>query len=443
MGSAPIIVILAPLLQLDPTMTSAPPIDKRFPGWLILLGVLTAIGPLSIDMYLPSFPLIEHSLGGHPGSVELTLASFFIGLTLGQLSYGPLSDRFGRKKPLYVGLVIYTIASIGAALADSIPMLTLWRFLQGMGGCAGIIIPSAIVRDRSTARESARAFSLLMLVMGLAPILAPLIGGGLLTLGGWRSIFCVLALFGAGCLIAIHLGLAESHDTRHEPPLKLRTVLGNYLHLMRNKAFLGYALGGGLAMSGMFAYIAGSPFVLIELYDIPPQNYGWFFGANAFGLIASSQINARLLKKLPATTLLRRALWVPAVAGITLAGLAFSGLISLPWFVFGFFCFVSSLGCIIPNAMASALATHGQQAGTAAALASALQFFFATLAGALVGLLHDGTGRPLAAIMALCGVGAWLCHRLLVTHHETHHHNDQQSAASAIIVGDVEAKANT
>lgn len=400
-------------------MTTLVPIEKRFPGWLILLGILTAIGPLSIDMYLPSFPQIERSLGGNPGSVELTLASFFIGLTLGQLFYGPLSDRFGRKKPLYIGLAVYTLASIGAAWADSIPGLTLWRFLQGMGGCAGIIIPSAVVRDRCSARESARAFSLLMLVMGLAPILAPLFGGGLLTLGGWRSIFCVLALFGAGCLVAIHLGLAESHDTRHEPPLNLRHVVGNYGHLLCNKAFLGYALGGGLAMSGMFAYIAGSPFVLIEFYQIPPQHYGWFFGANAVGLIAASQINARLLSNTPATTLLRRALWVPAITGLILASLAVTGMISLPWFVVGFFCFVSSLGCIIPNAMASALATHGQQAGTAAALASALQFFFATLAGALVGLLHDGTGRPLAAIMAFCGVGAWACHRYLVRSHDS------------------------
>ncbi len=395
--------------------------DKGFPRWLILLGVLTAIGPLSIDMYLPAFPQIERSLGGLPGSVELTLASFFIGLTFGQLFYGPLSDRFGRKKPLYLGLAIYTLASIGAAFAPSIPALIVCRFLQGMGGCAGIIIPSAIVRDRTTARESARAFSLLMLVMGLAPILAPLIGGGLLTQWGWRGIFGLLALYGGACLVAIHFGLAESHDTRHEPPLRLKTVLGNYRRLLSNKAFLGYALGGGLAMSGMFAYIAGSPFVLIDLYGIPPQDFGWFFGVNAFGLIASSQINARLLKKHPPTTLLRRALWVPALTGIALAALAFAGLISLAGFVVGFFCFVASLGCIIPNATAAALATHGQQAGTAAALASAIQFFCATLAGALVGLLHDGTGRPLAAIMAVCGIGAWLCHRLLTRHHEAHH----------------------
>ena len=395
--------------------------QKAFPGWLIFLGILIAIGPLSIDMYLPSFPLVEKSLGGQPGSVEFTLAAFFIGLTLGQLFYGPLSDRFGRKPPLYFGFAVYTLASVGCALSASIPELTLWRFLQGMGGCAGIIIPSAIVRDRTTAREAARAFSLLMLVMGLAPILAPLLGGGLLGLFGWRAIFATLALFGGLCLIAMHFVLTESHDTTHEPPLRLKEVLGNYGRLFGNRAFLGYALGGGLAMSGMFAYIAGSPFVLIKLYGISPQHYGWFFGANAFGLIASSQVNARLLKKLPATTLLRRALWVPPVIGVSLATLAFSGLISLPLLVIGFFCFVSSLGFIIPNATASALATHGQMAGTAAALASAMQFFFATLAGALVGLLHDGSARPLAAVMATCGIGAWLCHALLVRHHDHPH----------------------
>jgi len=399
-------------------MNSTPHSNTRIPIWLILLGALTAVAPLSIDMYLPSFPQIMQSLGGHPGSVELTLAAFFIGLTMGQLFYGPLSDHFGRKKPLYVGFAIYTIASIGAAMTGSISSLVAWRFLQGLGGCAGIIVPSAIVRDRTTARESARAFSLLMLVMGLAPILAPLIGGQLMLLWGWRGIFYALSIFGISCLFAILFGLEESHDTRHEQPLALLTVLGNYYQLLKNKTFLGFALAGGLAMSGMFAYIAGSPFVLIDLYGIPAENYGFFFGANAFGLIASSQINARLLKKFTATAILRAALWIPSITGVSLALLAFNNWISLPIFVVGFFCFVTSIGFIIPNAMACALATHGQQAGTAAALAGALQFFFATMAGILVGMLNDGSGRPLAAVMALCGVGAWLSHHRLVAHHE-------------------------
>jgi len=393
------------------SLISKPP--RGVQGWLVLLGCLTAVAPISIDMYLPSFPQVAHDLVAPPGRMEFTLASFFIGLTIGQLFYGPLSDRFGRKPPLYFGFALYTAASLGCILAGSVDLLCLFRFLQGLGGCAGIIISNAIVRDRTSARETARAFSMLMLVMGLAPILAPLAGGLVLTLWGWRAIFVVLSLFGVICLASITFGLSESHDTKHEPPLRLRTILANYAHLLTDRSFIGFALSGGLTMAGMFAYIAGSPFVLMELYGVEPRHYGWFFGVNAFGLIASSQLNARTLKYFPATAILRRGLWVPPLAGLVLAGLSLGGLINLPWFVVGFFCFVSSIGWIAPNAMASALATHGQMAGTAAALAGALQFFFATLAGVLVGAFHNGTGQPLAVVMALCGCGAFACHRLL------------------------------
>jgi MFS transporter, DHA1 family, multidrug resistance protein len=386
----------------------------RFSPWIILLGILIAVAPLSIDMYLPSFPQVAHDLGASAGGMAFTLAAFFIGLTLGQLVYGPLSDRFGRKPPLYFGFVIYTLASIGCALADSVTLLYVGRFLQGMGGCAGMVIPSAIVRDRMGLRDSARVFSMLMLVMGLAPILAPLAGGWLLSLWGWRAIFGVLALFGGLCLLGISWGLKESHDTQQEPPLRLKRVGGNYLRLLGNRTFMGFVLSAGLARAGMFAYIAGSPFLLIQLYGIAPEHFGWFFGANALGLILASQVNARLLNRLPATTLLRRALWVPPLAGLGLALLAFTGLASLAGFTLGFFIYIGSIGWIGPNATACALATQGQIAGTAAALNGALGFLIATLAGAIVGLLHNGTGKPLALVMALCGCGAWLSHRLLV-----------------------------
>jgi len=230
-------------------------------------------------MYLPSFPEVERALAAPHGSIELTLACFFIGLTLGQLFYGPLSDRFGRKPPLYFGFALYTLASIGCALSGNVTMLWIFRFLQGMGGCAGIVMPMAIVRDRTTARESARAFSMLMLmlVMGLAPILAPLLGGWLLTSFGWRSIFVTLAIFGVLSLAAITFGLEESHDIKHELPLSLKTVADNYLYLLKNKSYLGFVFAGGLSMAGMFAYIAGSPFVLIDLYGIEPRHFGLFF----------------------------------------------------------------------------------------------------------------------------------------------------------------------
>jgi MFS transporter, DHA1 family, multidrug resistance protein len=387
---------------------------SAIPKWLILLGELTAVAPLSIDMYLPSFPVVMADLAAPAGTVEYTLSTFFIGLTLGQLFYGPLSDRFGRKPPLRFGFALYALASIGCAFAQNVEMLGLCRFLQGLGGCAGIVIPNAIIRDRTNARDAARAFSMLMMVMGLAPILAPLIGGQLLAFWGWRSIFFVLALFGGLSFVAIDRFLMESHDTSNEPPLRLSTAIRNYMILMSNRGFMGYVLAGGLTTAGMFAYIAGSPFILMKMYAISPQQYGLFFGVNALGLIASSQINVRVLAKMPATQILRRALWVPPFVGLSLLFACFSGAESLTWFALAFFLFVSSIGWITPNAIGSALATHGQMAGTAAAFASAFQYLLATLAGAAVGFLHDGTGRPLALVMASCGIGAWLFHRILV-----------------------------
>lgn len=380
----------------------------------MILGFLTAVAPLSIDLYLPSFPQMEKDLQAPGGSIEFSLATFFIGLTLGQLVYGPLSDRFGRKPLLLVGFALYTLASIACTLADNVVSLCIWRFVQAMGGCAGIVIPNAIVRDRMGARDAARVFSLLMLVMGLAPILAPIAGGWLLAAFGWRSNFAVLIGFGLVCLAAIAWGLEESHDTTHEPPLRLRTVAGNYALLLRNPSYLGYVFSGGLVRAGMFAYIAGSPFVLIHLYGVSPQQYGWFFGVNAFGLIASSQINALLLKRQAPTALLRRALWVPLLSGLGMTVMALAGWITLPWFALGFFLFVGSVGWVGPNANAAAMATHGQMAGTAAAFNGAMAFLCATVAGGLVGLLHNGTGQPLAGVMLLCGLGAWVCHRLLV-----------------------------
>lgn len=382
--------------------------------WLILLGALTAIGPLSIDMYLPAFPAVEQDMQAVPGSVEYTLSSFFIGMALGQLFYGPLSDRFGRRRPLMAGLVLYTLASLGCAYAPNVGLLVGLRFLEALGGCAGMVITRAVVRDRCGARDSARAFSLLILVMGLAPILAPLLGAAVAAWMGWREIFLLLALYGALGLVAVYYGLPETHDTRHEPPLHIGRVLGDYARLLRSRSFLGYTLVGGLAFAGMFAYIAGSPFVLIQLHGIPAGQFGWVFGLNALGFVVASQINARLLGSHSLTRLLHHAIWLPALAGLTLMLASFAGGLPLPLAMAGFFVYVASLGFIGPNATAAALATHGQQAGTASALMGALQFGIATMTGALVGYWHDGTARPLMLVMGICGVGAWIAHRWVV-----------------------------
>lgn len=387
------------------------PSRRSFPGWILLMGALTAIGPLSIDMYLPSFPAIAAELEA-VGQVELTLASFFTGLALGQLFYGPLSDRFGRKPPLYAGLGLFTLASFGAAWADSISALILWRFVQGLGGCAGMVIARAVVRDRCTPPEAARAFSLLILVMGLAPILAPLAGSYLLVVSDWRTIFVMLSLFGGLCLLALWRGLTESHPPS-TTPLRLRKVLSAYGQLLQDRIFMSHTLASALVFTGLFAYIAGSPFVLMQLHGLSPQHYGWIFGGNALGLIVAAQINVRLLRRYGMDVILRQALRVAAGAGLFLTVLALLHALSLPLLLAGLFTFITSMGFIAPNASAQALAHHGAQAGTASALMGALQFLLATLAGAAMSLWHDGSALPMATALGLCGIAAWTTLRMV------------------------------
>ena len=290
------------------------------PGWLILLGALTAVGSLSVDMYLPSFPAIVSTLHTDAGAVQRTLSMFFIGLALGQLVYGPLSDRFGRKPPLLFGMALYTAASLACLFAPNIYALQWGRLLQALGGCAGIIIPRATIRDRCDALSAARAFSLVMLVMGAAPILAPQLGSWVLVWFSWRAIFAVLALFGAVCLIAIIFGMEETVDRTRAPRLNFHSIFRNYYELLRDRQFLLFSLCGGFGSAAMFAYIAGSPFVLMQLYGISAHYYGWVFGANAVGLVVGSQINARLLAHHSPRKILACAVFIPLLAGAVLLG---------------------------------------------------------------------------------------------------------------------------
>ena len=387
--------------------TTAP----RFPLWLLICASLTALAPLSIDMYLPSFPALAADLHTEIGQVQLTLGTFLVGLAIGQAFYGPISDRYGRKAPLYIGLALYGAAAAGCALAGSVESLMLWRFLEALGGCTGLVVSRAVIRDRLEAKDSARAFSSLMLVMGLAPILAPLIGGAVLSALGWRAIFWIHC--GAAVLILwfVHARMEESLDPAHRRTLHPGTVLRNYWELLRDREFLGYSLTAGCVQAGMFAYIAGSPFVLIELHGIDPSHYGFVFGANAFGLIAMSQINARLVRARSLDTVLGMALYAPLLAGLMLAVAALAGMAVLPVLLVGFFVFLAGMGCITPNASALALAHQSHRAGTASALMGTLQFGVGTLAGAAVSVWHDGTALPLAVVMALCGCSAVLMRR--------------------------------
>jgi len=382
-------------------------------SWLLILGALMAFAPMSIDMYLPSLPTIAAEFGENPAAAQFTLASFFIGLALGQALHGPLADRYGRKPPLYAGLALYTVASVGCALASDIATLTAWRFVQAVGGCAGIVIARAVVRDRFDAHTSARVYSLLMLVMGLAPILAPIIGGWILVLAGWRAIFATLALFGLVCLLVSWRYLPETRPADTVSSSGIGAALRVYGELLRDRRFIGYTLSGGFAHAGLFAYITGSPHVFIELYGVPAWAYGWLFGLNALGLIASSQINRRLLLRYSADAILRRANRTTVVLGLALLMVAAGGWGGLPMLLIPLFGYLASLGFTAPNAMAEALADQGVRAGSASALIGTLQFGVATVSSALVGLL-GGSALSMTAVIAGCGLLAYGTHRALV-----------------------------
>ncbi|RON03704.1 Bcr/CflA family drug resistance efflux transporter [Pseudomonas brassicacearum] len=370
---------------------------------ILILGALSAFGPLAIDFYLPAFPAMAAAFGTDEKHVQLTLAAYFLGLSIGQLAYGPVADRFGRRIPLLVGVGLFTLASLVCAFAPSLEWLIAARFVQALGGCAGMVISRAVVSDKCDAVGSAKVFSQLMLVMGLAPILAPMLGGLLVNLHGWESIFIALTAFSALSGLAVALGLPESLPA-NQPRQPLSGSLRQYGRLLSDRIFLGHALTGGIAIAGMFAYIAGSPFVFIKLYGVPAEHFGWLFGTNAAGFILVAQLNARLLSKRGPAFLLARTVWIYLAAGLTL--LAVSSLHTehlWPLLIPLFIC-IASLGCIIPNASACAMSGQGARAGSASAMLGCLQFSVAAGAAALVGVLHDGTAMPMAMVISLCGI---------------------------------------
>lgn len=374
----------------------------------VILGVLAAFGPLSIDMYLPGLPSIAQEFGTETAAAQQTLSIFFVGLALGQVLYGPLADRLGRRQPLLFGCAMYALASVGCALTTSIPSLMALRFLQALGGSAGVVIGRSVVRDLFDPRESARMFSFLVLVMGIAPITAPLIGGQLLVAFGWRAIFLTLGVFGLLCLAMVWFWLEESLPVERRVREGMGAAVRTYGRLLVDGRFMGFALAGGLASAAMFAYISGSPFVFIELNGVPPQFFGFLFGMNALGLIAASQLNRVLLERYTSLQLLTVALAVTAGSALLLLAITAAGLGGFVGMLVLLFVCIASTGMVGPNATALAMAPYGRQAGSASAVLGATQFMAGALAGALVGILANGTALPMVGTIALCGVGAFL-----------------------------------
>ncbi|WP_395609302.1 Bcr/CflA family multidrug efflux MFS transporter [Pseudomonas sp. B22129] len=370
---------------------------------ILILGALSAFAPLAIDFYLPGFPAIAAAFATDEKHVQLTLAVYFAGLAIGQLIYGPLADRFGRRGPLLSGVTLFTLASFACAYAPSLEWLIGARFVQALGGCAGMVISRAVVSDKCDAVGSAKVYSQLMLVTGLAPILAPLAGGVMVGVWGWQSIFLALSIFSVMAAIAVAVGLPETFPA-DKPRQPLSGSLRRYGSLLSDRVYLGYALTGGISIAGMFAYIAGSPFVFIKLYGVAPEHYGWLFGSNAAGFILVAQLNARLLSKRGPAFLLARTVWVYVAAALALLGITALRTDALwPLLVPLFIC-IASLGCILPNTSACAMAGQGARAGSASALLGCIQFGVAAGAASLVGVLHDGTAMPMAMVISLCGV---------------------------------------
>ncbi len=380
---------------------------RTVPGYrtqAILLGALTALAPLSIDMYLPALPTLSLVLTATASEVQYTLASFFLAYALGQLFWGPISDRYGRKAPLYAALLLYIVASLACAWATTIEQLIAFRFLQALGACAGAVISRAIVRDQYDGVEAARLFAAMMLVMGVAPMIAPLIGGQLLIHAGWSWIFVLLAAIGIVVLLALHLRLAESHAPARRQRVSFGQVMHSYLELLREPRFIGLALVGSFAMGSLYGYIAGAAFVFMQAYELSPSHFAWLFGFNAFWFILATQVNSRLLSWRPSAWLLPRALALQVLFGVLLLLITTTMWGGIWAFLLALYGFTISLGFILPNATVLVLSPFPERAGTASALYGMLQSTLGAFAALLLALLPDDARWSMACVMLLCAL---------------------------------------
>ena len=369
---------------------------------ILILGLLSAIGPFSIDMYLPGFPAIATDLHTSVDAVSYTLASFFIGVCVGQMLCGPLLDRFGRKIVLIIGLLVYLAASIGCALSTSIEMLIVFRLIQALGGCVGMVAPRAIVRDIFPVEENAKVFSLLILVLAVSPILAPTVGSYVIAWMGWNYVFVVLTVLASLILLAVIIWLPESKQPDPTFSLKPKPILNSFLGVLKHPQFYTYSFSGGMASAGLFAYLSGSPFVFMKFYGVTEQQYGWIFAIIAAGLIASSQLNSLLLRTYKSEQLLKTILIFQTIIGFALLAGTVLDVLGMVGAISMIFLFLSCQGFSFPNSAALSMAPFTKEAGSASALMGAIQMGLGALAAAMVGLLNARDAIPMTAVMAIC-----------------------------------------
>ena len=379
-------------------------ISSRFFKMALVLGLLSAIGPFAIDMYLPALPAIGASLGAQIGAVQMSLTVFFIALAVGQPFYGPISDMVGRKPPLYFGLGLFALASVGCALATDIHTLIVLRFIQGLGAAAGMAIPRAVVRDLHTGTDAARLMSLLMLVFSVSPILAPLAGSLVIAWADWRGIFwsvLVAALLG---LVLLTLFLRETRHAHLRAGSTIRGALSAYRELLGDPSFLGLGFICAFGTSSFFAYLASSSFVLIEHYGLTPTQYSFFFSINAFAFIGAAQFNGLLARRVGLRRLARGAVTGYVCSMASLLALFAFGVDSLVVLAALLFVGYAFLGLVLPNVTVLALEEHGAVAGTASALIGTMQFVTGAAVMAIVSRFLDGTALPMVVGIAACAL---------------------------------------
>lgn len=368
---------------------------------ILILGSLTALSPFSIDMYLPAFPQIAESLGTTVAKVALSLSSYFIGLSFGQLFYGPLLDRYGRKKPLYAGLALYILASVGCLVSQSTDVLVFFRLFQALGGCAAGVVSLAMVRDLFSVKESSKVFSLLILVLSVSPLVAPTAGGYLSAAFGWRSVFIVLAVIAVLNLLVVVFFLPETHQPDETVSLKIKPILKTYLSILQSAQFSTYVFSGAIAFSGLFTYLAGSPIIFMKIYQVSGEVYGWIFAGLSVGFIGASQINILLLKKFQSSSILTVAMVSQTLIGIVFLIGVLNNWFGLTGVIVMLFFFLACIGLTNPNSISLALAPFTKNAGSASALMGFLQMGLGALSSLAVGIL--GTSEVIHIVAILSG----------------------------------------
>ncbi|PBJ15745.1 multidrug effflux MFS transporter [Flavobacterium sp. ACN6] len=381
---------------------------KKYIQLILILGSLTALGPFSIDMYLPGFSGIAKDLNTTVAKVSMSLSSYFIGISAGQLLYGPLLDRFGRKKPLFIGLLVYILASLGCIYVGDIDSFILLRFVQAVGSCAATVASVAMVRDLFPVKDIPKVFSLLMLVVGLSPMLAPTIGGYVTEDLGWHAVFFILMCMGVVILIASQIGLPNTYKPDTSISLKPKPIITNFLAVLKEPQFYTYAFTGAIAFSGLFSYVAASPIVFMDIYKVDAKTYGWIFALMSVSFIGSSQLNSMLLKRFSSEQMIFGALISQSFISIIFLILALNDLLGLYETIGMLFLFLACLGISNPNTAGLTLAPFAKNTGSASALMGAIQLGLGALASFAIGVFVKDSVAPMVAIMTTTTITAFI-----------------------------------